>query len=128
MPNPEETTQRLVSAFNAAADNFDDSALHFWDYFGRKTVDKLSLRTGARVLDVCCGSGASAIPAAEAVGPSGLVVGVDLAEKLLELARAKAEERLLKNISFRRADMVALNYPAGSFDAVSCVFGIFSSG
>ena len=39
------------------------------------------------MLDVCCGSGASAIPAAEMVGPSGSVVGVDLAENLLELSQ-----------------------------------------
>jgi ubiquinone/menaquinone biosynthesis C-methylase UbiE len=125
MPTPEETKQRAAFTFNAAADTFDDSALRFWDHFGTETVDKLSLQTGARVLDVCCGSGASAIPAAEVVGPSGLVVGVDLADKLLKLARAKAERRLLKNIFFHRADMLALNYPVESFDAVICVFGIF---
>jgi len=125
MPTPEETKGRTALAFNTAADNFDNSALGFWDYFGRKTVDKLSLQTGAQVLDVCCGSGASAIPAGEAVGPSGLVVGIDLAENLLELARAKAERRLLKNILFHQADMLALPYPDESFDAVICVFGIF---
>jgi ubiquinone/menaquinone biosynthesis C-methylase UbiE len=124
-PTPEETKARTASVFNTAADNFDHSALGFWDYFGSKTVDQLSLQTGAQVLDVCCGSGASAIPAAEAVGPSGLVVGIDLADNLLELARAKAERRLLKNILFHQADMLALPYPDESFDAVICVFGIF---
>jgi ubiquinone/menaquinone biosynthesis C-methylase UbiE len=91
VPTPQETKQPTAFTFNAAADNFDYSALGFWDHFGRRTVDKLSLQTGARVLDVCCGSGASAIPAAEAVGPSGLVVAVDLADRLLELARATAD-------------------------------------
>jgi len=124
MPTPEETKERATFAFNAAADTFDDSALD-WDHFGRKTVDHLSLQIGARVLDVCCGSGASAIPAAQVVGPSGLVVGIDLADKLLELARAKAERRLLKNVFFHKADMLALEYPTESFDAVICVFGIF---
>lgn len=125
MPTLEETKQRVAFAFNAAADNFDHSALGFWDHFGRKTVDTLSLQMGARVLDVCCGAGASAIPAAETVGPSGFVVGIDLADKLLELAWAKAERRLLKNVSFLKADMLALDYPVESFDAVICVFGIF---
>jgi len=125
MPTPEEIKERTALVYNTAADNFDRSALGFWDYFGRKTVDQLSLQTGAQVLDVCCGSGASAIPAGEAVGPSGLVVGIDLADNLLELARAKAERRLLKNILFHKADMLALPYPNESFDAVICVFGIF---
>ena len=39
------------------------------------------------MLDVCCGSGASALPAARFVAPNGSVVGVDLAENLLALAR-----------------------------------------
>jgi ubiquinone/menaquinone biosynthesis C-methylase UbiE len=125
MPTPEETKERAAFVFNAAADNFDDSALGFWNYFGRNTIEKLSLQTGAQVLDVCCGSGASAIPAAEAVGPSGLVVGIDLADNLLELARAKAGRRLLKSILFHKADMLALPYPDESFEAVICVFGIF---
>jgi ubiquinone/menaquinone biosynthesis C-methylase UbiE len=125
MPTPEDAKQRAAFTYNAAADVYDDSPLSFWDYFGKKTVDKLSLQTGAHVLDVCCGSGASAIPAAEMVGPSGLVIGVDLADQLLELARAKARRRFLKNISFQCADMLALDYPGESFDAVICVFGIF---
>ena len=125
MPTPEDAKQRAAFTYNAAADVFDDLPLSFWAYFGKKTVDKLSLQTGARVLDVCCGSGASAIPAAEVVGLSGSVIGVDLADKLLALARAKAEHRALQNITFRCADMLAMDYPAESFDAVICVFGIF---
>jgi 2-polyprenyl-3-methyl-5-hydroxy-6-metoxy-1,4-benzoquinol methylase len=125
MPTPEDAKQRAASTYNAAADAFDESPLSLWDYFGKKTVDKLSLATGARVLDVCCGLGASAIPAAAVVGPSGFVIGVDLADKLLQLARAKAKHRALKNIAFHCADMLALDLPADSFDTVICVFGIF---
>jgi ubiquinone/menaquinone biosynthesis C-methylase UbiE len=77
------------------------------------------------VLDVCCGSGASAIPAAEAVGPAGSVLGLDLAERLLELARTKAAARGLGNARFRQGDLLDLRLPAGHFDAVVCVFGIF---
>jgi predicted RNA methylase len=40
---------------------------------------------GAHVLDVCCGTGASALPAAQAVGPEGKVIAVDLAGELLKL-------------------------------------------
>ena len=78
-----------------------------------------------RVLDVCCGSGASALPAAEAVGPRGPVLGIDLAEKLLERARSKAAERGLRNAEFRTGDMLELGFARGAFDAVVCVFGVF---
>ena len=77
------------------------------------------------MLDVCCGSGASAIPAAETVGPTGSVIGVDLAENLLALARSKAQQRGLMNIEFRAGDMTQLPFDDGSFDVVVCVFGIF---
>src|SRR4029077_16928974 len=99
--------------------------LGFWDYFGRRTVARLGLTKGASVLDVCCGSGASAIPAAQLVGAEGEVTGVDLAERLLKLAAEKAERLSLPNIHFQRGDLVSLDFPANRFDAVVCVFGIF---
>ena len=125
MLTPEDAKRSAAFTFNAAADAFDSSALGFRDYFGRKTVEKLNLREGARVLDVCCGTGSSAIPAAELVGPSGFVIGIDLADRLLALAREKARRRALENIAFRAADMLELDYPAESFGVVLCVFGIF---
>ena len=122
---PGDAQQRAASTYNAAADFYDASALSFWDYFGRRTIELASLPIGSRVLDVCCGAGASALPAAEAVGQTGAVIGVDLAKELLELARAKAIRRRLGNIEFEVGDMLSLRFPVASFDAVVCVFGIF---
>jgi len=116
---------KAEATYNAAADHFDDGPLAFWDRYGRTTIARLALAPGSSVLDVGCGSGASAIPAALAVGPSGRVIGIDLAQRLLDLARAKSAARKLPNIEFRRADMTALAYPDGTFDAVVCVFAIF---
>ncbi len=117
--------QRAQSTYNAAADTFDDPALDFWDRFGRTTVDRLELRPGAFVLDACAGSGASAIPAAEHVGPSGKVVAVDLADNLLALAQAKADRLGVGNLETRHADIEALDDGPGTFDAVIIVFGVF---
>src|SRR5271166_746137 len=66
---------RVATTYNAAADHFDDDPLAFWDRTGRETVVRMGLNSGARVLDVACGSGASALPAAERVGPGGAVLG-----------------------------------------------------
>jgi ubiquinone/menaquinone biosynthesis C-methylase UbiE len=122
---PENPQDRAAFTYNAAADCFDASPLSFWDYFGRRTIELASLPVGSRVLDVCCGTGASALPAAEVVGPTGKVIGIDLAKQLLELARTKAAKRRLGNIEFEIGDMLSLRFPAASFDAVICVFGIF---
>jgi SAM-dependent methyltransferase len=85
----------------------------------------LDLHPGGQVLDVCCGSGASAIPAARRVGPTGRVVAVDVAENLLALAADKASRNGLDNLEFRHQDLETLDCSLASFDAVVIVFGIF---
>ena len=120
-----EAQAKAAATYNAASDSYDSPANTFWARFGRRTIERLGLSTGARVLDVCCGSGASAIPAAQKVGPQGSVTGVDLSEKLLTLARGKARAQGLKNIEFRTADLLDLPFPDRHFDAVVCVFGVF---
>lgn len=119
---PDPATSRAATTYNAAADNYDAG---FWDRYGRGTVARLDLSRGAHVLDVACGTGAAALPAAEAVGSGGQVVAVDLAENMLQRGRAKAAARGLNNIEFRLGDMTALGYPDQHFDAVICVFGVF---
>jgi SAM-dependent methyltransferase len=127
MRDDEAAALRAVSAatYAATADHFDDAALSFWDRFGRQTVARIGVRPGDRVFDACCGTGASALPAAHLAGPDGQVLGFDLAEPALALARAKARAQGLTNVEFRAADVGHTGLPSGSFDAVVCVFGIF---
>jgi len=125
MGTPEDAKSKARATYDAAADAYDDPANTFWERFGRRTVERLGLRPGARVLDVCCGSGASALPAAAIVGPQGSVLGIDLSEGLLALARKKAVARGLANAEFRKGDALELPVEPASFDAVVCVFGIF---
>jgi len=120
-----EMRAKTATAYNAAADFYEHEALSFWDRFGRQTVARMELRPGDAVLDVCCGAGASAIPAAQSVGPRGRVVAVDLAENLLARARTKSRALGLPRLEFRCADLMNLNFPSGAFDAIICVFGLF---
>jgi ubiquinone/menaquinone biosynthesis C-methylase UbiE len=116
---------KAQKTYNLASDYFDASPLGFWVRYGWRTVERLALKPGARVLDVACGTGASALPAAEAVGPTGWVIGLDLADQLLAQGREKAKKQGLANIEFLQADMTELGYPDAHFDAVVCVFGVF---
>jgi ubiquinone/menaquinone biosynthesis C-methylase UbiE len=126
MQHPTEPANAKAAAtYNAASDHFDDEPLAFWDRYGRRTVERLALTAGSTVLDVGCGSGASAIPAASIVGPDGRVIGADLAERLLDLARDKARRKGFRNVEFRHGDMEALGFPDAMFDAVISVFSIF---
>jgi ubiquinone/menaquinone biosynthesis C-methylase UbiE len=120
---PDDVKTRVARTYDAASDHFDHPALSFWSLFGERSATRAALKPGECVLDVACGTGASAIPAAGAVGPDGFVLGIDLAAGLLQLARAKS--RGMKNVEFRLGDFEAAQTPETSFDAVLCVFGIF---
>lgn len=126
MSNQKKIAHRKArDTYNAAADYFDDPANQYWQRYGRRTVERISLQSGARVLDVGCGTGTSAIPAAEIIGTSGKVIGVDLAENLLKIARQKANALELENCEFKVADMETTGYPDKSFDAIVSIFSIF---
>jgi ubiquinone/menaquinone biosynthesis C-methylase UbiE len=61
--------------------------------------------TGMRVLDLGCGAGDVSMLAAELVGPAGSVVGIDRSQQVLNLARERAQEAGLRQISFVRASV-----------------------
>jgi demethylmenaquinone methyltransferase / 2-methoxy-6-polyprenyl-1,4-benzoquinol methylase len=81
------------------------------------------LEPGGSALDVCCGTGDLALQLARRVGPEGEVVGCDFSERMLELARAKADRDGASGIRFEWADALELPYPDASFDAATIGFG-----
>lgn len=117
--------ERAARTYGSAAGHYTLQSLSFWDRFGAETVSRLQLRPGDAVADLCCGAGASAIPAARAVGATGRVVAVDVAAPLLDLARARAAREGLAAIELRCADATRTGLPSGAFDAVVCSFGVF---
>lgn len=82
-------------------------------------INRLNLQIGDEVLDVACGTGNLAIPAARA---GAMVTGVDIAPNLIEQARQRAEIEGLK-CQFDEGDAEALSYNDGSFDVVVTMFG-----
>ncbi len=66
-------------------------------------IERLALRPGLQVLDLGCGYGRLTIPIARLVAPGGEVVGVDIQEGMLRVARQRMESSGLTNVSFRRA-------------------------
>jgi ubiquinone/menaquinone biosynthesis C-methylase UbiE len=120
-----EGVRRAARTYASAADHYLRPALGFWDRHGAATVARLALRRGDRVLDLCCGAGASALAAARAVGPGGRVLAVDAAEPMVELVRRRAADAGLSHVDTLVADATRTGLGGGSFDAVVCVFGVF---
>jgi SAM-dependent methyltransferase len=88
---------------------------------GRELVAELGLGPGIKVLDVGCGDGTTAIPAAETGAD---VLGVDISAPLVAAGNARAKAAGLPNIRFQEGDASDLkDLDDDSFDAVISIFG-----
>lgn len=90
------------------------------EIFGVETTDVLrraGVRTGMQVLDVGCGVGDVSMIAAEMVGPTGAVLGIDNAASALPTARARAQRAGYDWLRFAEADLYQFE-PTDGFDAV----------
>ena len=85
-----ETQRQDWSRVAPAWEKWDGHLDRNMAFINHRLVGDARLRDGQRVLDVGCGTGYPALLAAHAVGPQGHVVGLDLAEAMLTVARRKA--------------------------------------
>jgi SAM-dependent methyltransferase len=90
---------------------------------GRVTVKALAPRAGERILDIGCGAGQTTLDLAEAVGPDGAVLGVDISEPLLAIARRRAAAAGADRARFVAADAQVHTFEPGH-DAVYSRFGV----
>jgi 2-polyprenyl-3-methyl-5-hydroxy-6-metoxy-1,4-benzoquinol methylase len=85
--------------------------------FTRQLFEEAGISPGMRVLDVGCGSGDVSFLAADLVGPSGEVVGVDRERKAVEWADARARSRGIRTVNFLEGDPAEMEFDR-QFDAV----------
>lgn len=83
----------------------------------RRTVARLRLRPGDRVLDVACGTGLSFPLLQAGVGPGGRIVGVELSPAMIELARQRCQQAGWGNVSLLQSAMEGAEL-TGEFDAL----------
>ena len=76
------------------------------------------IEQGATVLDLGCGAGTDLLVAAQMVGPSGRVIGVDMTASMLARARASADEMGLGNVELHESLIESLPVPDDSVDVV----------
>lgn len=122
----EPKLQRRVQRFG-----WDRAAEFYATFWGEqlRPAHEASIRlsdpqVGEHVVDVACGGGEITFDAADRVGAAGLVVGLDISEKMVAVAQAEAAVRGSSNTSFRRSDAESLDCEDASFDLALCSLGL----
>ncbi len=88
---------------------------------GQALVERIGVTRGLRVLDLGCGDGTTALPAAQ-LGAE--VLGVDIAQNLVEAGNARARDQALRNVRFQHGDATDLaGLDDAQFDLVVSIFG-----
>jgi SAM-dependent methyltransferase len=107
-----ETFQLSVEAAEVYESKFVPALFGEW---APHLVEAAGVAPGQAVLDVACGTGVVARTAADRMGGRGRVVGLDLNEGMLAVAR-----RLRPDIEWRQGDAAELPFETGAFDVVLC--------
>ncbi|MFI6503257.1 class I SAM-dependent methyltransferase [Nonomuraea typhae] len=110
----------MAGVFHRASGTYERVGVPFFGPVGAELVRQAGLRRGESVLDAGCGTGACLVPAARAVGPLGLVVGLDMAPGMLSVAATEIERQGLRNATVLEGDVEqsAILLPAERFDVV----------
>ncbi|MCT7967261.1 methyltransferase domain-containing protein [Laspinema sp. D1] len=118
----------------------NDYKQQIFDYFNRRTnydqegdfhpivahhlIQCADILPGQHILDIATGTGLVAIEAAQIVGNSGSVVGVDLSEGMLRRSQSKITAAGLTNIELKQEDIETIDFPYNHFDRIFCCCGI----
>jgi ubiquinone/menaquinone biosynthesis C-methylase UbiE len=121
--NDADHKARMRTVFDRLVDDYDVHGPGCFAWFGQRLVDLAGVEPGMRILDVACGRGAILIPAAERVGASGTVTGIDLSGAMVQAANDAARQRSYGDIA-QVGDAEQLPFPDASFDRVLCGFGL----
>ncbi len=102
---------RLAPAYDVAAWPLQ---VHGSRRLRTRAIQLLNLQPGDTVVDLGCGTGINFAALAEAVGPTGRIVGVDLSAGMLARARQRADRAGLDQVTVTQADMREVRLPEGT--------------
>ena len=115
--------QGPAGVFDRAADTYDAVGVPWFQPIAVRLVDELAVQPGERGLDIGCGRGAALFPLADAVGPTGSVVGIDLSPRMVELTAADVADR--PHVQVLVGNAVAPDLPPASFDVIASSLVLF---
>ncbi len=120
--------EKIIKLFSFISEKYDcvDRLLSFGRdrYWRRCLVDEANSCSATKILDICTGTG----EVVKEFGTRGIgreIVGLDLSEEMLDIARKKiTRKNLASRIKFLKADAQDLPFPSETFDLVSMAFGL----
>ena len=118
----------IINIFNNVSYKYDffnnlfSLGLHF--LWKRKLISFLKPKKGEEWADLCCGTGDMAFLLNELISPSGKVLGVDISEKLLKIARKKSNNLGNTVIYWRKKDIFDLDTKSRKFDGICMSYGL----
>ena len=110
----------ITKALDSVASSYDPLIQWFLGDEARlrgMLIGRAGLRGGESVLDVGCGTGTLALMAAEALGGDGYVTGIDIASRMIAMAREKAA-KAGRSVDFRVASATEIHFEDERFDVV----------
>jgi SAM-dependent methyltransferase len=91
--------------------------------FGNAALEAAAPQPGERAIDIGCGCGDTSIELARRVGAAGAVLGVDVSQPMLEVARSRGALANCAHLAFREADASEAEFPANT-DLLFSRFGV----
>lgn len=118
-----EQQRQTWDRFSGGWTKWDHLVMKMLDPVGAEMIRSLALRDDGEHLDIASGTGEPGLSIAALV-PRGRVVLTDLSAGMLAAASANAQARGLPNVEVRECGVDELPFSDGSFDSISCRFGL----
>ncbi|MBM7856043.1 demethylmenaquinone methyltransferase/2-methoxy-6-polyprenyl-1,4-benzoquinol methylase [Desulfohalotomaculum tongense] len=120
--------ERVHRVFETISDRYDfmNSVISFQRHkaWRKDTMKRMKVQKGQTALDVCCGTADWTIALAEAVGPNGMVYGLDFSKNMLKVGREKVAARGLNQVKLVQGNAMDLPFAENTFDYATIGFGL----
>jgi ubiquinone/menaquinone biosynthesis C-methylase UbiE len=122
---PSDRSQSVAAIFDQVATSYDSVGVPWFRPIAERLVAELAPAPSERALDIGSGRGAALFPLAEAVGPTGQVIGIDLAKGMVEALMADVTDRNLTQVDVLRQDAANPTLDPASFDLIASSLVLF---